>query len=143
MTSNLKVAKVGKSAKFITVQKWETELNCKLEYGINSKVKKLVCTTCRRWEKRISGSSNFSLTWIRPGSTNVEKDSLVKHLKSEQHKRAADLQTKGEMGNVVNVAPIFRGIVKMKEKETDCIKIQFNSAYYLAKMERPFSDYSN
>ena len=117
MTSNLKVAKVGKSAKFITVQKWETELNCKLEYGINSKVKKLVCSTCKRWEKRISGNSNFSLTWIRPGSTNVEKDSLVKHLKSEQHKRAADLQTKGEMGNVVNVAPIFRGIVKMKEKD--------------------------
>ena len=130
MTSNLKVAKVGKSAKFITVQKWETELNCKLEYDINSKVEKLVCSTCKRWEKRISGSSNFSLTYIRSDSTNVEKDSLVKHLKGEQHKRAATLQTKSEMGaeayrqNVVNVAPIFRGIVKMKEKETDSLKIK-------------------
>ena len=46
----------------------------------------------------------------------------VKNLKGEQHKRAANLQTKGEMGaelyqqNVVNVTPIFRGIVKMKKK---------------------------
>ena len=31
---------------------------------------------------------------IEPGSTKVEKDSLVKHLKGEQHKRAVDLQTK-------------------------------------------------
>ena len=114
MASNSKVAKVGKSAKFISVQKWEAELNCKLEYDIiNGKVEKLVRSTCKRWEKRIRGSSNFSLTWIWPGSTNVEKDSLVKHLKGEQHERAADLQTKSEMGaevyqqNIVNVAPFF------------------------------------
>ena len=50
MASNSKVAK---SAKLITVQKWETELNCKLEYCIiNGKVEKQVCSTCKRWEKR-------------------------------------------------------------------------------------------
>ena len=60
MASNSQVAKVGKSAKFITVQKWETELNCKLEYDIiNVKVEKLVCTTCKKWEKRINDRSNF------------------------------------------------------------------------------------
>ena len=85
MASNSQVAKVGKSAKFITVQKWETELNCKLEYDIiNVKVEKLVCSTCKKWEKRRNGSSKFSLTWIQPGSTNAKKDSLVKHLKGEQ-----------------------------------------------------------
>ena len=67
MASNSKVAKVGKSAKFIIVQKREMELNFKLEYDINGKVEKLVCSTCKRWEKRISGSSNFSVTWIQPG----------------------------------------------------------------------------
>ena len=30
MASNSNVVKVGKSAKSITVQKWETELSCKL-----------------------------------------------------------------------------------------------------------------
>ena len=137
------------SAKFITVQKWETELSCKLEHDINSKVEKLVCSTSKRWEKRICGSSNLFLIWIWPGSTNVEKDSLVKQLTGEQHKRAANLQTKSQMGaeacqqNVVNVALIFWGIVKMKEKDSDSMKIKFNLAYYLAKMERPFSDDNN
>ena len=83
-----KVAKVCKSAKFIAVQKWELELNCKLEYDIiNGKVEKLVCSTC----KITPGNSIFSTSWVRPGSTNVEKESLVKHLKGKQHKRAADL----------------------------------------------------
>ena len=150
MASNSKVAKVGKSAKFITVQKWETELNCKLECDTtNGKVEKLVCSTCKKWERRISGSSNFSLTWIQPGLTNVEKDSLVKHLKGEQHESAANLQTKREMGaevyqrNFINVALIFTGTVKMKEKNWDSMRIKFNSTYYLAKMDRPFSDYNN
>ena len=112
MASNSKVTKVGKSAKFITVQKWETELNCKLEYDINSKVEKLVCSTCKRWEKIINGSSNFSLMWIWPGLANFEKDILVKCLKGEQYKTAADLQTNSEIGaqayqqNIVNVALI-------------------------------------
>ena len=73
----------------------------------------------------------------------------VKNFKGEQHKSAANLQTKGEMGaelyqqNVVNVTPIFRGIVKMKKKDRDSRRINFYSAYYLAKMERAFSDYNN
>ena len=91
----------------------------------------------------------MSLTWIQPGLTNIEKDSLVKHLKVEQHKRAADLQTKHEMGaeanqpNVVNVAPIFQGIMKMKEKGRDYMRTKFSSACYLAKMKRSSSDYDS
>ena len=34
---------------------------------------------------------------IQPGSTNVEKDILVKYFKGEQNKRAADLQTKSKV----------------------------------------------
>ena len=150
MASNSKAAKVGNFAKFIIVQKWEMELNFKLEYDIiNGKVEKLVCSTCKRWEKRVSGSSNFSVTWIRPGLINVEKDSLVKHRNGEQRKRAANLQTKSKIGaeayqpTVLNVAPIFRGILKIKEKDRYSIRIKFNSAYYLAKIERPFSDHDN
>ena len=48
MASYSKIARVGKSAKLITVQKWETELNCKLKYDIiNGKVEKLVCSTVK------------------------------------------------------------------------------------------------
>ena len=74
---------------------------------------------------------------------------MVKYLKGEQHKRAADLQTKHEMGaepyqpNVVNVAPIFQGIMKMKEKDRDYMRIKFSSACYLAKMKRSSIDYDS
>ena len=52
MASNSEVAEFGKSAKFNAVQKWETELNCELEYDIiNGKVEKLVCNTCKRWKR--------------------------------------------------------------------------------------------
>ena len=74
---------------------------------------------------------------------------MVKHLKGKKHKRAADLQTKSEMGaeaneqNVVNVVPFFQGIVTMEEKDREPVTIKFNSALYLAKIERPFSDYDN
>ena len=87
--------------------------------------------------------------WIWPGFANFEKDILVKCFKGEQYKTAADLQTNSEIGaqayqqNIVNVALIFRGIVKMKENDTGSVKIKFSSAYYLAKMESPFSDYNN
>ena len=110
MASNSKVAKVGKSAKFITVQKWETELNC--QYATSSELQK-------------NGSSNFKFDKCLKGQS--------KCWKGKQHKRAADFQTKSK--------PIFHVTVKMKD--TDSIRIKFNSAYYLAKMERPFSVYNN
>ena len=60
---------------------WEMELNCKLEYDIiNEKLEKLVCSTCKRWGRRISDSSNFSIAWIQQGLTNAEKDSSAKQL---------------------------------------------------------------
>ena len=45
--------------------------------------------------------------------------------------------------NVVNVVPFFQGIVTMEEKDREPVTIKFNSALYLAKIERPFSDYDN
>ena len=66
---------------------------------------------------------------------------MIKHLKGEKHKRAANLQTKSEMGaeayqqNVADVAQFFKGLWKWKKKTRQTL--------YLAKMERPFSDYNN
>ena len=45
--------------------------------------------------------------------------------------------------NVVNVVPFFQGTVTMEEKDREPVTIKFNSALYLAKIERPFSDYDN
>ena len=58
MASNSKVAKVGKSAKFITVQKWETEFNC--QYATSS-------------ELQINGSSNFKFDKCLQGQSKMLK----------------------------------------------------------------------
>ena len=44
---------------------------------------------------------------------------------------------------VVKDTPIGRGLTKMGEKDLETLRICFNSAYYLLKQERPFSDYPN
>ena len=42
---------------------------------------------------------------------------------------------------VINSTPIGRALRRMNEKDSASLRIKFNSAYYLAKLERPFSDY--
>ena len=40
-----------------TVRKWETELDCPLEYDISSNdVICLCCKTCKKWEKRTTSA---------------------------------------------------------------------------------------
>lgn len=140
----------GKSSGYKTVKKWEKELNCQLEYDvINGKVHQMICKDCKRWELRINKMAKFSLAWIRPGTKTVEKDSLVKHLSSEQHKTAKNLSRSSELGaevymeRVIENTPIGRGLKKMHEKDKKSLEIKFNTAYYLAKKERPYSDYND
>ena len=109
----------------------------------------MICKECKRWELRIKNEKNFSLKWIRPGSNNVEKDSVKKHIASDQHKAAKKLSLQSALGasnyheEVVRNTPIGRGLRKMHEKDKESLIIKFNTAYYLAKKERPFSDYED
>ena len=60
-----------------TVRKWETELDCPLEYDISSNdVIRLRCKTCKKWEKRITSAKGFSQTWIRLGTNSIKKDAV-------------------------------------------------------------------
>ena len=43
--------------------------------------------------------------------------------------------------SVVEETPIGKGLAKMAEKDRENMRVKFNSAYYLAKKERPFRDY--
>ena len=70
-------------------------------------------------------------------------------MNGEAHKKANELQQKRQLGamgfkeKVVNDTPIGRGLTKMGQKDLETLRICFNSAYYLVKQERPFSDYAN
>ena len=132
-----------------TVKKWEKEFDCSFEYELDrSNVTCLRCTVCKRWEKRIDKIKGFSLNWIRPGTKSIKKDGVKTHCHSVQHKEAVRLDSRSKMGalpymeHVVNVTPIGRGLKKMCSKDMTSLRIKFNTAYYLAKAEKPYSDYS-
>ena len=110
------------TAKFKTVQKWEKDLNVKqdkvIEKGVVTKVK---CSLCTKHVDSIKTSKNFSSIWI-DGSNSVKKDSIQKHLKSEAHKKANDLELSKKFGGAafnekfVKDTPIGKGLSKMAEK---------------------------
>ena len=88
-----------KEAKLSTVKKWENKFKCKLEYDIaNQKVFRLHCIDCKTWEARINLMKNFNETWISPGTTVIEKDSLKKHINSALDKQAVELDIKRNLG---------------------------------------------
>ena len=103
---------------------------------------------CMKHVDSIKHRKTFPQIWI-DGSKSVKKDSIQKHLNGEAHKKANELEEKRQLGavgfneKVVKDTPIGRGLMKIGEKELETLRICFNSAYYLIKQERPFSDYAN
>ena len=135
-------------AKVSTVKKWESELKCKLEYDVNgADAICLRCVVCKRWEKRIEKVKGFNTNWIRPGAKSIKKDGLKSHLETNQHKEAVRLEQRSNMGaevynqTVLESSPIGRAVRRLQEKDKASLRVKFNMAYYLAKRERPFTDY--
>ena len=92
-------SKIEKVSTIKTVKKWEEEFKCRLSYDLKGgKVCRLRCTECIKWERRINKAINFSMNWISPGSTSIAKDSVAKHCKSDQHKKAVKYSTQSELG---------------------------------------------
>ena len=77
----------------------------------------------------------------------MSKDIVQNHLATDQHKEARKLTVKSELGavpyheTVVSNSPIRSAFKRMHEKDKKNLRTKFNTAYYLAKRERPFSDY--
>ena len=117
-----------------TFWKWETELDCPLQYGISGNdVICLHCKTCKKWEKRITSVKGFSQTWIRPGTNSIKKDAVKSHIKIAMHKKAVNLQKRNQMGalpyfqTVVQNSQIGWRIHKMRDKDKDSLCIKFNT----------------
>ena len=130
-----------------TVKNWEKSLSTDLEKEISgSKVTKVKCKVCCKYESRITSIKGFSRRWIE-GTDSVKKDSLIKHVNGDPHKFAVELQQKESLGaasfnqKIIETTPIGRGLKKMTEQEGELLKNRFNSAYYLSKNERPYSDF--
>ena len=130
------------------LKKWETEFNCKFLYDLcDNKVCRLRCDTCCRFEGIIKSTENFSTTWIT-GSESISKDSVSKHVKSEQLKLAIKKQQQSELGAYVyresviaNSAIAKSSLPKLSPKDRAGLRIKVNTVYHLIKNERPLTDY--
>ena len=64
---------------------------------------------------------------------------MKKHLASELHLTALDLEKKANLGvhsynkQVLTETPIGQGLVKMADKEKEILTVCFNTAYYIVK----------
>ena len=130
-----------------SVRKWETQYSCNLEKKIeNGKVVMLKCKLCMKYEERITSIKGFSQNWII-GTKSVKKDSLEKHIKGDPHLHAANLSKKESMGasaflnKIAKSSSIGHGLMKMADRDKEVLVNRFNSAYYLAKKERSYSDF--
>ena len=74
---------------------------------------------------------------------------LFKDTNSASHLEAKRMEDSSKMGIetymnlVVDETPIGRSIKNMCTRDRESLKVKFNSAYYQAKRERPFSDFSD
>ena len=135
------------SAALNTVIKWEKDLNCNLEKVItNNRVTSIKCSLCKTFLNHLNKMRSSSSTWV-DHTKSVKKDSLKKHLSSDVHLKAIDLNTKAQLGaksynqHVLQSTPIGQGLTRMAENDREVLHVCFNTAYYLVIQERLFSDY--
>ena len=134
-------------AKLKTVENWERDLSVNLIKSLSTdrkKVEVLKCSVCVEFSTRICSTAGYSQSWV-DGTTSVKLDSLKKHVQGRSHQHAKhlfDQKTLGEQFSkeVVIQSPIGRGLKKMAEIDRKVMITRFNTAYYLAISERPYSD---
>ena len=128
--------------------------------GKNSSTQKLIVTLKKRTlidfvahyarnRRGICFIKNFTYNHVCPGYTWIEKDSINSHCLSEWHKEAANIEMKSKFGATPYMDPVIwdtptgQAIKRMCNEDKNVCPVLFNSPYYLAKQERPFSDFSN
>ena len=81
-----------------TVVKWEKEFSCELEKVItNGKVTMIKCSICKKFEGDLNKMRSYTSTWVE-GTKYAKKDSFKKHLTSNVHLKAIDLNTRARLG---------------------------------------------
>ena len=85
--------------------------------------------------------------WIT-SSESISKDSVSKHIKSEQHKLAIKKQQQSELGaDVYRESVIANSVIaknflpKLSPKDRAGLRTKVNTVYHLIKNERLFTDY--
>jgi len=125
-----------------TVEKWiqdyDRDLNTVtwLQYdeGIDRfHASKLRCRVCKRFADKISSSRDFNLAFIE-GSANLRTSSFRDHAGSDMHKRAMMLLRREQsFGSTREYSPLARMFSRIEEDTARRLKMQFETAYMIAK----------
>ena len=93
----------------------------------------LFCEVCREFSALAKENGFSSL----PGCTSFKQESIEKHLKSAAHHACQASAAKRNPEK----APIVRAVAQMSEEMLGRMVSLFNTAYYVAIEEKPFSDF--
>ena len=139
-----------KTTSLKTLRNWEKEFECNFDHDMeDGYVVRLRCQLCKKYQSDIEMMKNFKLMWISPGCETVKRSTVESHLNSLTHKYAKEKESKKILGiekymeKVVDTSPLGRGLKKMccGADDMKALRIKFNTAYYVAKQERPYADY--
>ena len=138
-----------------TFQKWQrvykqehqmvTWLRCELDRD-NVSVVLLYCSTCKKYECKISSLKNFTNAWII-GSTNLKSTNVPDHANSLVHKAAIGYMRaeclKASRQSPMMCSPIGRLLttLHLDAKTQARMKIKFDVCYVMAKQGIDFSKY--
>ena len=151
-------AKISKSiskrstVKYGTAAKWSELfdpkgewLEIEIECGI---AQKITCKICRKHEDRIKLSSNFSRSFVQGISgDSLKKDNIWKHLKTDMHTRAANLEKQCcaplSIDELYKTTPIVRAFASVSDNQKEQVLKLFEIAYMMAKTDTPFIRYED
>ncbi len=135
-------------ANLTTVKKWVLQIDVQkewLEYKVDdndgSKVKMLKCSVCGKFANKIKYCKNYNDALVR-GVTSLSRmklDNLRKHSKSDQHKKAIELQKRPENLHRLYSTPTGRGFRNAEKEEIERVKKLIDIAYLIAKEEKPMT----
>ena len=97
-------------------------------------------------EKKLTSQRNFNTAWCH-SMTNVKKDTVITHMKGEQHKLAMKLEQESEFMKKPGPLPSYaattlgRAFFKLNQQENERVKKLIEIAFVVAKEEFPFTKF--
>ncbi|XP_014669333.1 PREDICTED: zinc finger protein 862-like [Priapulus caudatus] len=137
------------SIRVVTVEGWIKEIDQNREWieyeESGGRINIIRCKMCVAHQSRLRSLRNFNQAFINgvKGSAALKKDSVVKHSRSEMHKKAIalTLNPKLTLDAIFKTTPIGKALAGASGEEEKRVSKLFDIAYTIAKEELPFTKY--
>lgn len=117
-----------------SLNKWQQEFPWLSTDSKSDGKERMTCSWCIEF-KEVAGKTSFT----EEGSTNIRKEALTKHAKSNGHKRAA---AKRQAENApAGSSQAEKMLQQINKKQFDRLKLLFLNAHAMGKKGRPFTDF--